>query len=170
MVQGDDEQWPSCSWEIRTWTLCTQEVSIRQGYLIGCQVVLVMMVMFTECWALFCFFFLMFRNRVFLCSPGTHSVDQAGLGLRNLPASASQVLWLKVCATIAWLWTLNYSIATNCQSSKDHCQIEFWVFCMCPISHFPINTIEYTYFIPLLNRNGGTEINVVCPGYMFNTY
>jgi hypothetical protein len=31
--------------------------------------------------------------------PGTHSVDQAGLELRNLPASASQVLGLKVCAT-----------------------------------------------------------------------
>jgi hypothetical protein len=33
--------------------------------------------------------------------PGTHSVDQAGLELRNPPASASRVLGLKVCATIA---------------------------------------------------------------------
>ena len=43
-----------------------------------------------------------FRDRVSLCSsgcPGTHSVDQAGLELRNLPASASQELGLKVCAT-----------------------------------------------------------------------
>jgi hypothetical protein len=42
------------------------------------------------------------RDRVSLCSPGcpgTHSVDQAGLKLRNLPASASQVLGLKACAT-----------------------------------------------------------------------
>jgi hypothetical protein len=34
-----------------------------------------------------------------LCSPGcpgTHSVDQAGLKLRDLPASASRVLGLKV--------------------------------------------------------------------------
>jgi hypothetical protein len=31
--------------------------------------------------------------------PGTHSVDQAGLELRNLPASASQVLGLKACST-----------------------------------------------------------------------
>jgi hypothetical protein len=31
--------------------------------------------------------------------PGTHSVDQAGLELRNLPVSASQVLGLKACAT-----------------------------------------------------------------------
>lgn len=43
-----------------------------------------------------------FRDRVSLCSsgcPGTHFVDQTGLKLRNLPASASQVLGLKVCAT-----------------------------------------------------------------------
>jgi hypothetical protein len=40
----------------------------------------------------------------FLRSPGclgTHSVDQAGLKLRNLPASDSQVLGLKLCATTA---------------------------------------------------------------------
>jgi hypothetical protein len=43
-----------------------------------------------------------FRDRVSLCSPGcpgTHFVDQAGLELRNPPASASQVLGLKVCIT-----------------------------------------------------------------------
>jgi hypothetical protein len=40
-----------------------------------------------------------FQDRVSMCSPGCpgiHSVDQAGLKLRNLPASASQVLGLKV--------------------------------------------------------------------------
>jgi hypothetical protein len=31
--------------------------------------------------------------------PGTHFVDQAGLELRNPPASASQVLGLKACTT-----------------------------------------------------------------------
>ncbi|GAB1294975.1 MFS-type transporter SLC18B1 [Apodemus speciosus] len=39
---------------------------------------------------------------VSLCSfgcPGTHSVDQAGLKLRNPPASASQVLGFQACAT-----------------------------------------------------------------------
>jgi hypothetical protein len=44
-------------------------------------------------------FFLVFRERVSLCSPGcpgTHSVDQAGLKLRNLPASE-----LKACTTPA---------------------------------------------------------------------
>jgi hypothetical protein len=43
-----------------------------------------------------------FRDRVSLYSPGcpgTHSVDQAGLELRNPPASVSQVLGLKVCAS-----------------------------------------------------------------------
>jgi hypothetical protein len=48
------------------------------------------------------FFFLVFRDRVSLCSPGypgTHSVDQVGLELRNPPASASRVLGLKACAT-----------------------------------------------------------------------
>jgi hypothetical protein len=32
--------------------------------------------------------------------PGTHSVDQGGIELRNLPASASRMLGRKVCATI----------------------------------------------------------------------
>jgi hypothetical protein len=46
--------------------------------------------------------FVCFRDRVSLCSPGcpgTHSVDQAGLKLRNPPASASKGLGLKACAT-----------------------------------------------------------------------
>ncbi|GAB1290998.1 Exocyst complex component 6B [Apodemus speciosus] len=42
------------------------------------------------------------EGKVSLCShgcPGTHSVDQAGLELRNLPASASQVLGAAAAAT-----------------------------------------------------------------------
>jgi hypothetical protein len=42
------------------------------------------------------------QDRASLCSPGcpgTHSVDQAGLELRNPPASAPQVLGLKACTT-----------------------------------------------------------------------
>ena len=53
------------------------------------------------------FFFFSFQDRVSLCSPGcpgTHFVDQAGLELRNSPASASasasRVLGLKACATM----------------------------------------------------------------------
>jgi hypothetical protein len=44
-------------------------------------------------------FILVFQDRVSQCSPGcpgTHSVDQAGLKLRYLPASSSQVLGLKM--------------------------------------------------------------------------
>jgi hypothetical protein len=47
-----------------------------------------------------------FWDRVSLCIPGypgTHCVDQAGLELRNPPASASQVLKLKACDTTAQL-------------------------------------------------------------------
>jgi hypothetical protein len=46
--------------------------------------------------------FFFFPDGVSLCSPGcpgTHFVDQAGLELRNPPASASRVLGLKACAT-----------------------------------------------------------------------
>jgi hypothetical protein len=64
----------------------------------------------------FCFDF--FQDRVSLYNPscpGTHFVDQAGLELRNLPASASRVLGLKACATTpstaildqSQLWTLS---------------------------------------------------------------
>jgi hypothetical protein len=51
---------------------------------------------------LFCFLFV-FGDRVSLCipgCPGTHFVDQAGLKLRNPPASASQVLGLKTCGQL----------------------------------------------------------------------
>jgi hypothetical protein len=50
-----------------------------------------------------CLFVFGFKDRVSLCSPGcpgAHFVDQAGLKLRNPPASASRVLRLKVCATM----------------------------------------------------------------------
>jgi hypothetical protein len=57
----------------------------------------------TQTQYIFFFFFLVFRDRVSLCSPGcpgTHFVDQAGLELRNPPASTSRVLGLKACATM----------------------------------------------------------------------
>jgi hypothetical protein len=51
----------------------------------------------------FLFFVFLFFETGFLCCspgcPGTHFIDQAGLELRNLPASASRVLGLKACAT-----------------------------------------------------------------------
>jgi hypothetical protein len=54
----------------------------------------------------FFFFFFGFLRQGFLYSPGcpgTHFVDQAGLELRNLTASVSQVLGLKACATMPGL-------------------------------------------------------------------
>jgi hypothetical protein len=44
------------------------------------------------------FGFWFFQDGVSLC----HSIDQAGLELRNPPASASQVLGLKACTANAW--------------------------------------------------------------------
>jgi hypothetical protein len=67
---------------------------------------------------LFCF---VFRDRVSLYSPGcpgTHLVDQAGLELRNPPASASRVLGLKACATMPGLTLL--SILAGCAGTQDH--------------------------------------------------
>ena len=55
------------------------------------------------CFVLFVLFCFVFPDRVSLCipgSPGTHSVDQAGLKLRYVNASASQVLGLKTCTTM----------------------------------------------------------------------
>jgi hypothetical protein len=55
---------------------------------------------------LFVCLFLVFLRQGSPCSlgrSGTHSVDQAGLELRNPPASASQVLGLKACTTTPWL-------------------------------------------------------------------
>jgi hypothetical protein len=58
-----------------------------------------------------CHFFFFSWDRVSLYSPGclgTHFVDQAGLELRNLPASASRVLGLKVCTTTPSLPHFHY--------------------------------------------------------------
>jgi hypothetical protein len=65
------------------------------------------------------FFFLVFRDRVSLYSsgcPGTYFVDQAGLKLRNLPASASRVLGLKVCALMAGVNFLLLNTSANLSS------------------------------------------------------
>jgi hypothetical protein len=68
---------------------------------------------------LFCF---VFRNRVSLCSPGcpgTHSVDQAGLELRNPPAPASRALGLKAWATMPGLYCCSFpcSCQATCSNS-----------------------------------------------------
>jgi hypothetical protein len=69
---------------------------------------------------------LVFRDRVFLCSPGcpgTHFVDQAGLELRNPPASASRVLGLKVCVFVCFglffCFVLFCFLYETCTSSSE---------------------------------------------------
>jgi hypothetical protein len=60
---------------------------------------LLLLLLLLFCFVLFCF---VFRENVSLYSPGcprTYFVDQAGLELRNTPASASKMLGLKACAT-----------------------------------------------------------------------
>jgi hypothetical protein len=70
------------------------------------------------CVFFFFFSFFCFFETGFLCSPGcprTHFADQAGLELRNSPASASQMLGLQACTTTAWLGVfLKYVICDIC--------------------------------------------------------
>jgi hypothetical protein len=65
-----------------------------------------------------------------LCSPDrpeTHSVDQAGLELRNPPASASQVLGLKLCATTVQLGTISWVALPHAELSLFcHCDKAPW--------------------------------------------
>ena len=66
------------------------------------------LIYFTPLLRLLLFCFVLFDTG-FLCSfgacPGTRSVDQGGLELKDLPASASGVLGLKACATTAQFGT-----------------------------------------------------------------
>jgi hypothetical protein len=58
-------------------------------------------------------FFLVFRDRVSLCSlgcPGIHFVDQVGLELRNLPASASRVLGLWITTMPSFFFPLPFLV------------------------------------------------------------
>jgi hypothetical protein len=74
---------------------------------------------------LFCFVCFCFFETGFLCSPGcpgTHFVDQAGLELRNLPASASQMLELKACASSKGFYPLSHlphTLPGVCESLTD---------------------------------------------------
>jgi hypothetical protein len=80
---------------------------------------------------------------VSLCSPGypgTHSVDQADLKLRNSPASASQVLGLKAWATTPgsylkifyfkdfYLCVCTCHVYTLCENKLMHLTEMFYIF------------------------------------------
>jgi hypothetical protein len=68
---------------------------------------------------------------VYLGCPGTHSVDQADLELRNSPASASQVQGLKVCATtpnvVRLLCVQNNLSANDISSQVLQCEHGFFM-------------------------------------------
>ena len=95
------------------------------------------------------YFFLVFLDRLSLYSPGcpgTHFVDQAGLELRNLPASSSRVLGLKVYTTtpsepfLIEPYILYFSILRLCliktiimrvNTGQRLCWLSFYFFCQC---------------------------------------
>jgi hypothetical protein len=93
-------------------------------------VVVIMFCFVTGFLFFFSFFFLVFQDRVSLYSPGcpgTYFVDQAGLELRNPPASASRVLGLKACATMpgssGFLWVALAVLVLLCRLGWPQTQI-----------------------------------------------
>jgi hypothetical protein len=91
-----------------------------------------------------------FWDRVSLYSPGcpgTHFVDQAGLELRNLPASASQVLELKACATMpSSTFFLKYGLFSHFSACPHQAcstrNIQFKISSPCPLL-YPWSPPEY---------------------------
>ena len=71
-------------------------------------------------------FVFVFQARVSLYSPGCPGlpfVDQAGLELRNLPASAFQVMGLSVCATMRGPYvSLIHTILIALSNDSNLCQ------------------------------------------------
>ena len=94
-------------------------------------------VFFSLSLSLFFFFFFETGSLCSPCCPGTHSVVQAGLERRNMPASASQVLGLKACTTTAQLFLFS--------CPKSLCQ-EFW----CPESLMLSSTMVTSGFTLLI--------------------
>jgi hypothetical protein len=85
----------------------------------------VLFVCYFVCFILF-YFVLFFRAKVSLYSPGCPGlpfVDQAGVELRNLPASAFQVMGLNVCATMRGPYvSLIHTILIALSSDSSLCQ------------------------------------------------
>jgi hypothetical protein len=96
--------------------------------------------------------FFFFRDRISLCSPGcpgTHFVDQAGLvELRNLPASASQVLGLKAWATTTPGWQLDF----NRSFREDKWQSSLLVSDIQLLN--PLGVLRMNVFCSLMRRTG----------------
>jgi hypothetical protein len=81
----------------------------------------------------FLFFFFPDRDSLYSPScPGTHSVDQASLELRNLPASAFPVLGLKASATTAWQHKQFFCFVLFCFSFS-------WIFSLVNFTCYPLS-------------------------------
>jgi hypothetical protein len=88
--------------------------------------------------------------------PGTHFADQAGLELRNLPASASGVLGLKAWATTPGLPAHFYYIFFT---SHNKLQIIYLgKFLKCRLLH-QVSMIFFIYYLPKLNQNQINTLN-----------
>lgn len=86
--------------------------------------------------SVFSFSFCLFGERVFLCSPGhsdTNFVEQAGLQPKVLPASASQILGLKVCASTlqACFWMCGFSAQLMLWTHSPVCLIASTLISLC---------------------------------------
>jgi hypothetical protein len=87
------------------------------------------------------YYYYYFWDRVSLCSPGcpgTHSVDQPGLELRNSPAPASQVMGLKACATTpgeAIIKMCSFDSSVSC--AGDWCILKNGT----DHTHYPLNQV-----------------------------
>jgi hypothetical protein len=101
----------------------------------------------------FFFFFFFPRDRVSPGCPGTHFVDQAGLELRNLSASASQVLKLKACTTMPSI-LISLDLFIFC----------VWVFCLhgCFVCMQSIACMQYLLRPEEGIRSPGTRLWACC--------
>ena len=107
----------SCIWHICF--ILKSRFHIREENTISVLLNLTYFIIMVSSFIFLVFGFLVFGDRVSLCRPGcsgTHFVDQAGLELRNLPASASQVLGLKAQLFSSFIF-LKMSVCLTCSPS-----------------------------------------------------
>ena len=105
--------------------ICYRHRSTLEGTALPCGFSPYLHICHIICFVLFCFCLFVWLVGFFwdivslYCPgwPGTHSVDEAGLKLRDPPASASWVLEFKVCPSIIWL--IHYLIQTLPQPSAE---------------------------------------------------